>query len=189
MATSLTSSGIIYSSGLTQLKVKPIIKHRLTSGTTVDQAMSVVSPVFINGCEISMGVPTNALNWYRVEYYSAMDDIATNQNAGIGFSVWRYTPSSGWNRAQDQGQHAMYDNNAGDFYTCGTGLWYIPVHPTYPTEAHSFRIYGYSHNSSGYYRVNCNVGNDNRNGNWQNNLMEVMEIDGTVATSGSLTRY
>jgi len=50
MATSLTSSGIIYSSGLTQLKVKPIIKHRLTSGTTVDQAMSVVSPVFINSC-------------------------------------------------------------------------------------------------------------------------------------------
>ena len=68
MAISLTADGIVYSSGLTQTKTNPIIKHRLTSGTTVVQAMSVVSPVFINGCEISMGVPRNSLNWYFFKY-------------------------------------------------------------------------------------------------------------------------
>lgn len=189
MAISITSSGIQYPSGLTQTTVRPIIKHRFCSGTTVDQVPATGSWSYVTGCEINMGIPTKSNNWYRIEFYSVTDDQGNGGNSGCGFGVWRYTPSAGWVQTLTQGQHSDYDNNLGDAYSSNSALFYVPVHPTYPTEEHRFRIYSTNHNVTAPRRINCSIGNDNRIGNWQNNMMEVMEIDGDFITSGDMVRF
>ena len=62
-----------------------------------------------------------------------------------------------------------------------------PVHPSYPTQEHRFRIY--HSNWSGPTRVNCRIGGMTRNGNWENNFLEIFEIDSGCIDSGALTRY
>lgn len=188
MAISLTGDGIQYNGGLVQKYARPIIKYRMSSGDTVDQK-ATTSWTYVSGTEINMGVPKSSLNWYRTEYYSCVDDTEA-QNGGIGFALYRHTPSSGWNLIQAQGNHANYDNNLGDYYASAMFLCYAPVHQTYPTEVHTFRIYAQQHNSQNY-RINSGVGYDNRVGGWINNMFEVMELDFTLDTqsSGSLTRY
>ena len=191
MAVSLTGSGITYGSGNVQLNARPIIKHRMCSATTSNQVVGT-SWTYLDGCQIDMGVPKSSLNWYRIEFYNCVDDNGpTNTNGGNGFGVYRYTPSSGWNLVQGQGSHANYDNNMSDHYVGSSFITYVSVHPTYPTEAHSFRIYGINHNSSCYYRSNSSIGYDNRIGGWENNMFECMELDFTIssASSGAMTRF
>lgn len=183
----MTGTGITYSSGLTQLTTRPVIKHRIAGCTTVDQNLQSGDWDFISGAEIPMGTPTKSTNWYRCEFYSDIDDLGGN-NGGLGFALYRYTPSSGWNRILDSGWHANYDNNAGDFYTSVRTLWYAPVHQSYPTEAHTFRIYGRRHPDVGM-RCNSSIGADYRHDGWQNALFEIWELDGDLATTATLSRY
>ena len=103
-------------------------------------------------------------------------------------AIYRWTPSSGWLRAQAQGQHANYDNDSGDFYATPVGLWYIPVHPTYPSEPHKFKLMATKHPSCNM-RINSSIGADNRVGGWQNNQFSVTEIDGDLAVNNTLSTF
>ena len=186
MAVTLEGGGIRYPSDALQSKSKSIVKHRVCSATTLDQGLQSGNWDFINGAEIDMGVPTRTTNWYRCEYYTCGDDWG-GSNGGWGYAIYRWTPSSGWNRMFDQGWHAQYDNNLGDMYTTGTGLYFVSVHPTYPTEQHIFRLYGRRHPDVAF-RVNSGIGADLRQAGWVNNLFEVYELDGSVVSSINITR-
>jgi hypothetical protein len=63
----------------------------------------------------------------------------------------------------------------------------VPVHPSFPTQPHTFRIY--HANWNGPTRVHAGIGRQTRNGNWENNILEVWEIDHRVMNSGNLGRY
>jgi len=187
MPTTLGGDGVTFTSGAKSTRSRAVIKHRVCSATTVDQGLQSGGWDFINGAEIDMGVPSKSNNWYRIEYYTCGDDWG-GSNGGWGYAVYRWTPSSNWNRLADQGWHAQYENNAGDFYTSGTGLYFISVHPTYPTEQHIFRLYGRRHPDVAF-RVNSGIGADLRRDGWQNNLFEVYELDGDIVDNGNITRY
>ena len=185
MATSLTSTGVTYTSGVQQTATRCIVKHRMASGSTVDQGLPPGGWDYITGTEINMGVPQKANNWYRCEHYTDTDDQG-GANGGSGYALYRWTPSTGWNRILDAGWHANYDNNAGDFYTSVRTLFYAPALNN--TEAHAFRIYGRRHPDVGM-RCNCSIGADLRRNGWVNNLFEVMEMDGDLATTTTMSRY
>jgi hypothetical protein len=187
MATTMTGTGITYNSGLTQLRTRPIIKHRLSGCTSVDQGLPNGNWDFINGTEIDMGVPQNSQNWYRCEFYTDTDDQG-GSNGGSGYALYRWTPSSGWDRILDYGWHANYDNNAGDFYTSIRSIWYAPVHQSYPTQQHVFRVYGRRHPDVAM-RCNCSIGADYRHDNWNNGMFEIWELDYNWATTTNLSRY
>lgn len=187
MATSLTSGGVVYNSGVTQEGTRAVVKQRMASGSTVNQGLPNNNWDFISGTEINMGVPQKSTNWYRCEYYTDIDDQGSG-NGGAGFALYRWTPSSGWNRILDAGWHANYDNNAGDFYTSVRTLYYAPVHPSYPTQEHRFRIYGRRHPDVAM-RANCSIGADLRQAGWVNNLFEVWEMDGDLAQATNMSRY
>lgn len=187
MGTSLKGDGVYYPSGNKQTLTRAVVKQRMCGATTVDQGMPSGGWDHISGVEIDMGVPQKSTNWYRCEWYSDTDDWG-GSNGGVGFALYRHTPSSGWERILDSGWHANYDNNAGDFYTSVRTLFYAPVHPSYPSQTHTFRIYGRRHPDVAM-RVNCSIGADYRHDGWNNALFEVWEIDGDVATSPNLTRY
>lgn len=187
MATTLTGNGVTYTDGSDSSDAPPIIKYRVTAGSSVDQGLQSGDWDYINNCEIDMGVPKASNNWYRIEYYTCTDDQGST-NGGCGYAVYRHTPSAGWQRVLDQGWHAQYENNLGDFYTNNTGLYYVPVHPSYPTENHTFRLYGRRHPDCAW-RVNASIGADNRVGGWQNNLMEVYEMNGNVISIQDATTY
>ena len=187
MATSLTGTGVTYSAGLEQKNTRAVIKHRMAGATTVDQGIQSGGWDHVSGAEIDMGVPRKSTNWYRVEWYSDTDDWG-GSNGGVGFALYRHTPSSGWDRILDSGWHANYDNNAGDFYTSVRTVWYAPVHQTYTTETHTFRIYCRRHPDVAM-RINCSIGADYRHDGWQNALMEVWELDSDLAQTPNLTRY
>jgi hypothetical protein len=185
MPTSLTGSGVVYTSGLTQISSRAIVKHRMVGATTVNQGLPSGGWDHIAGVEVNMGVPQKATNWYRCEWYTDTDDWGGN-NGGSGYALYRWTPSTGWNRILDSGWHANYDNNAGDFYTSVRTLYYAPAINN--TEEHAFRIYGRRHPDVDM-RCNSSIGADLRQANWNNALFEVMEVDSALATSPNLTRY
>ena len=187
MATSLTASGVVYTSGLTQISTRAVVKQRMSGCSTVDQGLPNGNWDYINGTEIDMGVPQKSTNWYRCEFYTDIDDQGSG-NGGSGYALYRYTPSSGWERILDSGWHANYDNNAGDFYTTVRTLYYAPVHQSYPTQQHVFRIYGRRHPDVNM-RCNCSIGADLRQAGWQNGMFEVWEVDGDIATTDNLSRY
>lgn len=189
MPTSLRGDGVVYSSGVVQEGTRAAVKHRMCSGTTVDQGLPNGNWDHITGVEINMGVPQKSTNWYRCEWYTDTDDWGST-NGGSGYALYRHTPSSGWTRILDAGWHANYDNNASDFYTTARTLYYAPVHTTYPSEVHSFRIYGRRHPDVAM-RCNCSIGADLRQAGWVNNLFEVMEMDGDLCQppSSNMTRY
>lgn len=187
MAISLTGDGVQYPSGQTSKQTKPYVKWRYASTPAANVVLGT-SDTFMPGCEINMGVPEKSTNWYRVEYYSVMDDWPGTSNGGAGGSIYRHTPSSGWERVLSQGIHAQYENNVGDFYTTATGLFYVPVHPSYPNQEHSFRLYGIRHPDVGI-RWSSAIGADNRPGGWNNTLFEVAEVDDSVAQSVNMTVY
>ena len=110
MPVSIAGTGIKYGSPVynpygsestpQQSRCSPIVKIRSTSASTINQTTGGASHTFVNGTEIDMGVPTKSTNWYRCCYQTIVDDNDGNYG-GIGFSIWRYTPSSGWNRVLD----------------------------------------------------------------------------------------
>jgi hypothetical protein len=185
MATSLRGDGVQYSSGVIQEGTRAVVKHRMCGATTVNQGLPNNNWTHMTGVEISMGVPQNANNWYRCEWYTDTDDQGGG-NGGSGYALYRWTPSTGWDRILDSGWHANYDNNAGDFYTSIRTLYYAPAINN--TEEHRFRIYGRRHPSVGM-RANCSIGADLRRQNWNNALFEVWEVDHQLATTTTMTRY
>ena len=139
MATSLNGNNIQYPDNTQQFTKSPLVKTRYTSSPNTNLSLPTWSSETDASQVIDMGIPQNGTNWYRCEYYSVRDDSGGN-NGGWGMACYRWTPSSGWLRAQAQGQHSEYDNNCSDFYASGNGLWYIPVHPSYPTQQHNLRF-------------------------------------------------
>ena len=201
MANSLKGSGVEfgrvvydqYSTGATTMEQSDspvIVKVRFGSGSSVDQYTGTGggSSGIVNGSEVNMGVPQKSSNWYRVFWQTVTDD--TNGNiSGVGIRVYRWTPSAGWGDMLSQGSHASYDNNYGDWYRQNQGIFWIPVHPSYPTQEHRFRLGFHKHNN-GQMRFNASIGNDRRRNGWNNNQFEVWEVDGDrVHNSPRMTRY
>lgn len=185
MATKLRGNSVEYPTGRTSSETRAVIKHRMCGSTQVDKGLPSNTWTHINGVEISMGVPANANNWYRCEWYTDTDDQG-GSNGGSGYALYRWTPSTGWNRILDSGWHANYEANAGDFYTSVRTLYYAPALNN--TEEHRFRIYGRRHPSVGM-RCNCSIGADLRQQNWNNALFEVWELDSNKGQSVNMSRY
>lgn len=182
-----------YSTGattMTQTDTPVIVKVRFGSGSSVDQYTGTGggSSGIVNGSQVDMGVPQKSSNWYRVFWQTVTDD--TNGNiSGVGIRVYRWTPSSGWGDMLSQGSHASYDNNYGDWYRQNQGIFWIPVHPSFPNEQHQFRLGFHKHNN-GQMRFNASIGNDLRRNGWNNNQYEIWEVDGDrVYNTPRMTRY
>ena len=170
--------------------VNAIVKVRFGSSTTVDQSTGGGDGTsgLVAGGQVDMGVPQKSTNWYRI-YYQTITDDNNGNISGFGIRVERWTPSSGWNQVLAQGSHASYDNNYGDWYRSNHGIFWIPVHQTYPTEQHQFRI-GWHKHDNGAIRWNSSIGRDLRRNGWNNNMIEVWEVDSQrIITTGNLTRY
>jgi len=166
-----------------QRSATAVIKIGFGSATTVDQDANGGDGLagFFNGAEVNMGVPSAADNLYRMVFQTQTDDW-DGSISGVGIRFFRHTASAGWQELLSQGSHASYDNNMGDWYRLNNMTAYIPVHPSYPTEAHSFRVYWHKHDS-GRIRLNCSVGGDLRRDGYNNNFFEVWEINRDVVTT------
>jgi hypothetical protein len=201
MATRLTGTGIQYDevtfnqyseavTSVTQTDVNGIIKMVFGSATTVNQSTSGGSGTngTVDGTTCDMGVPTKSTNWYRI-YFQTCSDDNDGSISGNGFKCQRWTPSSGWTDILRQGEHSSYDNNYADWYRTNHVIFWAPVHQTYPTEQHQFRI-GWHKHDSGAIRINSSIGNDLRRNGWNNNAFEVWEVDSAIiTTTGTLSRY
>ena len=189
MATELNANGISFggpiynqqgsdtAANTYQRSATAVVKIGFGSASTVNQGVGGGdgSNGMIDGTEVNMGVPAAADNLYRIWYQTVTDDW-DGSISGVGIRMYRHTPSAGWQELLSQGSHASYDNNMNDWYRTNNGIFWIPVHPSYPTEAHSFRLYWHKHNS-GNQRINCSIGGDQRRNGWQNNCFEVWEIN------------
>tara|TARA_B100000214_G_scaffold298265_1_gene228220 strand:+ start:43 stop:651 length:609 start_codon:yes stop_codon:yes gene_type:complete len=166
-----------------QGRAAAVVKVGFGSCSTVNQTASGGSGTegYVDGSEINMGVPKASNNLYRVWYQSVSDDN-DGSISGIGFQIWRYTSSSGWNKLLAQGSHSSYDNNMSDWYRTNNGIFWVQVHPSYPNEAHYFRLYWNKHNV-GQVRFNSSIGGDQRRNGWQNNTFEVWEINRQIVTT------
>ena len=162
-----------------------IVKHKFCSATTVDQTEDSGSgTVFINGAEIDMGIPAKANNWFRIYFQSIIDDYESPNTGGIGYHVYRKLGSGSFTEILGQGNHAHYTSDGSDEYSNADILCYIGA--ANATDNHTFRIY-VNVNSSYNYRLNSSIGEDNRNGGWQNNILEITEYDGDLVGNGNLT--
>ena len=150
-----------------QGRAAAVVKVGFGSCSTVNQTASGGSGTegYVDGSEINMGVPKASNNLYRVWYQSVSDDN-DGSISGIGFQIWRYTSSSGWNKLLAQGSHSSYDNNMSDWYRTNNGIFWVQVHPSYPNEEHYFRLYWNKHNV-GQVRFNSSIGGDQRRNGWQ----------------------
>ena len=166
-----------------QGRAAAVVKVGFGSCSTVNQTASGGSGTegYVDGSEINMGVPKASNNLYRVWYQSVSDDN-DGSISGIGFQIWRYTSSSGWNKLLAQGSHSSYDNNMSDWYRTNNGIFWVQVHPSYPNEEHYFRLYWNKHNV-GQVRFNSSIGGDQRRNGWQNNTFEVWEINRQIVTT------
>ena len=166
-----------------QGRAAAVVKVGFGSCSTVNQSASggSGSEGYVDGSEINMGVPKASNNLYRVWYQSVSDDN-DGSISGIGFQIWRYTSSSGWNKLLAQGSHSSYDNNMSDWYRTNNGIFWVQVHPSYPNEEHYFRLYWNKHNV-GQVRFNSSIGGDQRRNGWQNNTFEVWEINRQIVTT------
>jgi predicted RNA binding protein YcfA (HicA-like mRNA interferase family) len=175
---------------MTQSDEPVIVKVRFGSGSSVDQYTGTPdgSSGIVNGSQVDMGVPQSTNNWYRIFWQTVSDD--TNGNiSGVGIRIERWTPSSGWNQVLAQGSHASYDNNYGDWYRQNQGIFWVPTHPSYPTQQHQFRI-GFHKHDNGQLRFNASIGNDLRRNGWNNNQFEIWEVDGDrVYNAPRMSRY
>ena len=192
MATELNANGISFggpiynqqgsdtAANTYQRSATAVVKIGFGSASSVDQGVGGGdgNAGYIDGTEVNMGVPAAADNLYRIWYQTVTDDW-DGSISGVGIRMFRHTPSAGWQELLSQGSHASYDNNMGDWYRTNNGIFWIPVHPSYPTEAHSFRLYWHKHDS-GNQRINCSIGGDQRRNGWQNNTFEVWEINRDV---------
>ena len=166
-----------------QGRAAAVVKVGFGSCSTVNQSASggSGSEGYVDGSEINMGVPKASNNLYRVWYQSVSDDN-DGSISGIGFQIWRYTSSSGWNKLLAQGSHSSYDNNMNDWYRTNNGIFWVQVHPSYPNEAHYFRLYWNKH-ASGSIRINSSIGGDQRRNGWMNNTFEIWEINRQIVTT------
>ena len=166
-----------------QGRAAAVVKVGFGSCSTVNQSASGGSGTegYVDGSEINMGVPKASNNLYRIWYQSVSDDN-DGSISGIGFQIWRYTSSAGWQKLLAQGSHASYDNNMNDWYRTNNGIFWVQVHPSYPNEAHYFRLYWNKHNT-GTVRFNCSIGGDQRRNGCQNNTFEVWEINRQIVTT------
>ena len=166
-----------------QGRAAAVVKVGFGSCSTVNQTASGGSGTegYVDGSEINMGVPKASNNLYRVWYQSVSDDN-DGSISGIGFQIWRYTSSSGWNKLLAQGSHSSYDNNMSDWYRTNNGIFWVQVHPSYPNEAHYFRLYWNKH-ASGSIRINSSIGGDQRRNGWMNNTFEIWEINRQIVTT------
>lgn len=166
-----------------QGRAAAVVKVGFGSASSLNQSASggSGSEGYIDGTEINMGVPKASNNLYRVWYQSVSDDN-DGTISGIGFQIWRYTSSSNWQRLLAQGSHSSYDNNMGDWYRTNNGIFWVQVHPSYPNEAHYFRLYWNKHNN-GTVRFNSSIGGDQRRNGWMNNTFEVWEINRQIVTT------
>ena len=168
-----------------QGRAAAVVKVGYGSASTTDQVVTGSSgdTAQIPGTEVNMGVPKASDNLYRINYWSIVNDISDSQNypSGVGWMVYRYTPTAGWQLMLAQGSHASYDNGMTDWYRPNNGIFYIPVHPSYPTESHSFRLHYNKHNN-GSLELNCAIGGWVSNGNMKNNTYEVWEINRDIVT-------
>ena len=166
-----------------QGRAAAVVKVGFGSCSTLNQSASGGSGTegYVDGSEINMGVPKASNNLYRVWYQSVSDDN-DGSISGVGFQIWRYTPSSGWNKLLAQGSHSSYDNNMSDWYRTNNGIFWVQVHPSYPNEEHYFRLYWNKHNS-GTVRFNSSIGGDQRRNGWNNNTFEVWEINRQIVTT------
>ena len=166
-----------------QGRAAAVVKVGFGSCSTVNQSASggSGSEGYVDGSEINMGVPKASNNLYRVWYQSVSDDN-DGSISGIGFQIWRYTSSSGWNKLLAQGSHSSYDNNMSDWYRTNNGIFWVQVHPSYPNEAHYFRLYWNKH-ASGSIRINSSIGGDQRRNGWMNNTFEIWEINRQIVTT------
>ena len=192
MATELNANGVSFggpiynqqgsdtAANTYQRSATAVVKIGFGSASSVDQGVGGGdgNAGYIDGTEVNMGVPAAADNLYRIWYQTVTDDW-DGSISGVGIRMFRHTPSAGWQELLSQGSHASYDNNMGDWYRTNNGIFWIPVHPSYPTEAHSFRLYWHKHDS-GNQRINCSIGGDQRRNGWQNNTFEVWEINRDV---------
>ena len=190
MAVTLGPNGIIFpSSANPQRNLEGIVKVGITTSPTRDfvaGAGFTPNQWQYSGAEIAMGVPQKPTNWYQVRYQTICDEQGTTRS-GTGAALYRHTPSQGWERVADQGHHANLEDDVGDMYYMCNYYNLCPVNPSYPSEAHTFRIY--HANWVGNTRVNCGVGRQTRNGGFENNFFEIFEIDSGSTDSGLLTRY
>ena len=189
MATELNANGISFggpiynqqgsdtAANTYQRSATAVVKVGFGSATTRNQGVGGGdgNNGYIDGTEVNMGVPAAADNLYRIWYQTVTDDW-DGSISGVGIRMFRHTPSAGWQELLSQGSHASYDNNMNDWYRTNNGIFWIPVHPSYPNEAHSFRLYWHKHNS-GNQRINCDIGGDQRRNGWHNNCFEVWEIN------------
>jgi hypothetical protein len=189
MPTTLTATGITYDNGQRQTHIEGIVKICVTSSDAVNFNAGngyASGPQFVSGTEINMGVPAKANNWYRIRWQTIADDQGGGAQ-GTGAAIYRWTSSSGWVRVMDQGHHATLENNTGDLYWMCRVDYLVPVHPSFPTQEHRFRIY--HTNWNGPARINCSIGGELRRNGWNNNIFEIFELDTSVVNSGNLTRY
>lgn len=171
-----------------QRSATAIVKIGFGSGSTIDQSGNGGSGSggMIDGTEVNMGVPQSADNLYRIWYQTCTDDQG-NTVSGLGIRIFRHTPSAGWQELMSQGEHSSYDNNMSDWYRLNNAIFWIPVHPSYPTEEHSFRLYWHKHDS-GNIRFNCSIGGWAGNGGSKNNCFEVWEVNrDLINTTGRFT--
>ena len=169
-----------------QGRAAAVVKVGFGSCSTVNQTASGGSGTegYVDGSEINMGVPKASNNLYRVWYQSVSDDN-DGSISGIGFQIWRYTSSSGWNKLLAQGSHSSYDNNMSDWYRTNNGIFWVQVNPSYPNEEHYFRLY-WNKDNVGQVRFNSSIGGDQRRNGWQNNTFEVWEINRQIViTTGN----
>ena len=165
-----------------QGRAPAIVKVGYGSADDTDQNVTGSSGAtgVITGTEVNMGVPQASDNLYRINYWSIVNDN-DGSTSGVGWMVYRYTPSAGWELMLAQGSHASYDSGMGDWYRPNNGIFYIPVHPSYPNESHSFRLHYNKHNV-GALEINCSIGGWVTNGNLFNNTYEVWEINRDIVT-------
>jgi hypothetical protein len=186
MATTANGTSVVLPNG-TQKNIEGIVKIGLGSCDTQYSQGGGGVWTFMNGTEISMGVPGKSSNWYRIRW---VDSINLSGAGGGGSALYRYTPSSGWVRVLDQGQHATMANGGySDLYQVARADWWCPVHSSYPTESHSFRIYMQGWNAGS--RVGqINIGRQiNNGGQYGCNFVEVHELDVSTVNSGTYGRY
>jgi hypothetical protein len=163
-----------------------VVNHKFTSSNDTEINLnSSAGLYYIGNTEINMGIPKKENNWYRLYFYSGVQD-ASSSNGGIGFSFYRKVGTGSFTRVLGQGIHANYDNAMTTWGNNHDMLAYIPA--ANATDEHSFRVYVHMH--SNYFRVN-KITNQNElfQGGFNNNIFEITEYDGDFVNNGRFERY
>jgi hypothetical protein len=166
-------------------KNEVIVSHKFTTSPYLNFNLNYRGNSFIPGALLNMGIPSKSNNWYRVRFETIADD-RDDVAGGFGFSIYRKVGDNDVERVLSTGNMSYYKNNISDWYVNAFIHVYVPA--VNNTDEHIFYVA-----ASGYdeteFRINCDVGDDHRRNNWQNNIMEITEYNGDLVDSGLLTRY